>query len=64
MSVGRLRLAVFLRRVLLLLSRCCDGCAKIPECKIRFSKVARGEFVYCSDGTPHLVDSGSEELYS
>lgn len=53
----------FSRRLNLLLSRCCDGCAKIQECKLRFGRVGRGQYVYCSDGTPHLVDSGSEVLY-
>ena len=39
-----------------MLSRDCDGCSQIKSCKKRYEKVAKGEKVYCSDGTAHLVD--------
>ena len=39
-----------------MLSRDCDGCSQLKACRIRFSKVVKGEKVYCVDGTVHLVD--------
>ena len=39
-----------------LISRDCDGCSQLKSCKIRYEKVARGEKVYCPDGTVHLID--------
>jgi hypothetical protein len=42
-----------------MLSRDCDGCSQLKTCKKRYSKVGKGEKVYCPDGTAHLVD---EEL--
>jgi hypothetical protein len=42
-----------------MLSRDCDGCPLIKECRIRYRKVKKGEKVYCPDGTAHLVDDAS-----
>lgn len=39
-----------------MLSKNCDGCPEIQKCKIRFINVKKGEFVYCKDGSRHLVD--------
>ena len=39
-----------------LISRDCDGCSQLKSCKIRYEKVAKGEKVYCPDGTAHLID--------
>lgn len=40
-----------------MLSRDCDGCElQLFECKRRYTKVTKGEKVYCPDGTAHLVD--------
>jgi len=39
-----------------LLSRDCDGCSQIKDCRVRFGKVGKFEKVYCPDGTAHLVD--------
>jgi hypothetical protein len=51
-----------------LLSRDCDGCSHLMECRKRYRKVAKGEKVYCPDGTAHLVDESnicqSADLYS
>lgn len=44
------------------LSRDCDGCPLIRECKKRFITVEKGEFVYCPDGDRHLVDVKGEWL--
>jgi len=50
-----------------MLSRDCDGCAQLKVCSKRYRTVNKGEKVYCSDGTAHLVDQGSivqtEDLY-
>jgi CMP-N-acetylneuraminic acid synthetase len=40
-----------------MLSRDCDACSQMFECKLRFSRVQKGEKVYCPNGTAHLVDS-------
>ena len=42
----------------MVLSRNCDGCQKMKECKIRYRLVTKevGSKVYCEDGTAHLVD--------
>ena len=42
-----------------MLSRDCDGCSQLKACKKRYKIVAKGEKVYCPDGTAHLVDEGS-----
>ncbi len=39
-----------------MLSRDCDGCSQLKACGKRYRKVAKGEKVYCPDGTAHLVD--------
>ena len=39
-----------------MLSRDCDGCPQLRTCGKRFRTVIKGEKVYCSDGTAHLVD--------
>ena len=39
-----------------MLSRDCDGCSQHKACNKRYIKVAKGEKVYCPDGTAHLVD--------
>jgi hypothetical protein len=39
-----------------MLSRDCDGCSQLKPCSKRYRKVAKGEKVYCPDGTAHLVD--------
>lgn len=39
-----------------MLSRSCDGCRLLKECKIRFTNVKISEFVYCPDGSRQLVD--------
>ncbi len=41
-----------------MLSRDCDGCGLLQECKRRFAMAAKGDRVYCPDGTVHLVDDG------
>ena len=41
------------------LSRDCDGCSQLKACKKRYAKVAKGEKVYCPDGTAHLIDEGT-----
>jgi hypothetical protein len=43
-----------------MLSRDCDGCSQLKTCKKRYSKVEKGEKVYCPDGTAHLVDEKVE----
>lgn len=43
-----------------MLSRDCDGCGQISTCKKRFMTVRKGEFVYCNDGSRHLVDVEQE----
>ena len=42
-----------------MLSRDCDGCSQLKACNKRYVKVAKGEKVYCPDGTAHLVDEGT-----
>ncbi|MFA5365595.1 MAG: hypothetical protein WC325_10495 [Candidatus Bathyarchaeia archaeon] len=44
-----------------MLSRDCDACGQMRLCQKRFVLVQKGEFVFCLDGTVHLVDSGSLE---
>jgi hypothetical protein len=39
-----------------MLSRDCDGCARMKECNKRFNVIEVWEKVYCPDGTAHLVD--------
>ena len=39
-----------------MLSRDCDGCTQLQVCRGRYLRVAKGEKVYCPDGTAHLVD--------
>jgi hypothetical protein len=39
-----------------LLSRDCDGCSQMKACSKRYYTVAKGDKVYCPDGTAHLVD--------
>ncbi|MFB3888187.1 MAG: hypothetical protein ACE14S_01750 [Candidatus Bathyarchaeia archaeon] len=39
-----------------MLSRDCDGCPERKTCSVRYTKVGKGEKVYCPDGTAHLVD--------
>jgi len=39
-----------------MLSRDCDGCSALRACSKRYTLVRKGEKVYCSDGTAHLVD--------
>lgn len=43
-----------------MLSKSCDGCSQMQSCKIRYQRVQIGGFVYCEDGTKHLVDSASK----
>lgn len=43
-----------------MLSRSCDGCENQKLCKKRFVSVKKGEFVYCPDGSRHLVDINPE----
>jgi len=40
-----------------MLSRDCDGCSVMQQCKERFQRVGKDEKVYCPDGTAHLVDT-------
>jgi hypothetical protein len=42
-----------------MLSRDCDGCSQLRICSKRFKNVSKGEKVYCSDGTLHLVDDAA-----
>ncbi|HTY74184.1 MAG TPA: hypothetical protein VMD05_01300 [Candidatus Nanoarchaeia archaeon] len=42
-----------------MLSRDCDGCPTLRACSKRYRSVSKGEKVYCSDGTAHLVDCDS-----
>jgi hypothetical protein len=42
-----------------MLSRDCDGCTQLKECRVRYKKAVKGDKVYCPDGTAHLVDSYS-----
>ena len=44
-----------------MISRCCDGCELLQECKVRFAKVKVNEFVACPNGQRFLVDSASLE---
>ena len=46
----------------MLLSRSCDGCVNRFACKRRFRLVSIGEYVYCPDGSRHLVDEASMEV--
>lgn len=39
-----------------MLSRDCDGCESMKECKKRYQKAHKGDKVYCADGTAHLID--------
>jgi hypothetical protein len=39
-----------------MLSRDCDGCSQLRPCSKRYRIIAKGEKVYCFDGTAHLVD--------
>ena len=43
-----------------MLSRDCDACSQMFDCKRRFQRVTKGEKVFCPDGTAHLVDVDSE----
>ncbi len=45
-----------------MLSRDCDGCSKLKECSQRYQKAAKGDKVYCPDGTAHLIDDSSVTL--
>jgi hypothetical protein len=42
-----------------MLSRDCDGCSQLITCSKRYQRVNKGEKVYCSDGTAHLVDESA-----
>lgn len=42
-----------------MLSGDCVGCIYQHACAIRFNSVKKGEFVYCPDGTRHLVDDAA-----
>jgi hypothetical protein len=42
-----------------MLSRDCDGCSQLKSCSKRYRIVSKGEKVYCSDGTAHLVDEAA-----
>ena len=50
-----------------MLSRDCGGCSQLKTCSRRYRIVSKGEKVYCSDGTAHLVDEAAviqnEDLY-
>ena len=39
-----------------MLSRDCDGCSQLEKCSKRYKMARKGEKVYCSDGTAHLID--------
>lgn len=39
-----------------MLSRNCDGCTRLHKCQTRFIQAKKGDFVYCPDGSRHLVD--------
>ena len=39
-----------------MLSRDCDGCSQLKPCSQRYKMARKGEKVYCSDGTAHLID--------
>ena len=43
-----------------MLSRDCYGCANAKNCRKRYLQVKKGEFVYCLDGSRHLVDVNEE----
>lgn len=49
-----------------MLSRDCDGCGLMSQCKKQFITVKKGEFVYCpilkhgETGSKHLVDIEQE----
>jgi hypothetical protein len=43
-----------------MLSRDCDGCPLMRECKQRFIEFRKGEFVACPDGSKHLIDINPE----
>ena len=45
-----------LRRLHRLLSRDCRGCFSMRWCMVRFKQVVVNEYVYCADGSRHLVD--------
>ena len=46
----------------MVLSRDCDGCEQLQACQRRYDKVDGiiDRRVFCPDGTPHLVDYGSQ----
>ncbi len=46
-----------------MLSRDCDGCSQNKACSKRYRNVIKGEKVYCSNGTVHLVDDGTVAEY-
>lgn len=46
----------------MMLSRNCDGCPLMRKCEQRYANVRKGEFVYCPDGSRHLVDIEPEWL--
>lgn len=43
-----------------MLSRNCRNCIKAKQCRNRFIQVKKGGFVYCPDGSRHLVDVNEE----
>jgi len=45
-----------------MLSLDCQKCSQRKLCEKRFITVTKGEFVYCIDGSRHLVDVNKEWL--
>lgn len=42
-----------------MLSRDCDSCGQMRECKKRFKKAKIWDKVYCPSGETHLIDEAS-----
>lgn len=40
--------------------KCPYGTSCVRKCRQRYINVGKGEFVYCADGSAHLVDINEE----
>ena len=55
-AVARLKKIIITTGGKEMLSRNCDGCSQMKPCNRRYVVVEKGNYVYCPDGTAHLVD--------